>query len=42
MVSDYISRLEKIFRRGYGQDHMAEKTQNALLSAQLQEGLKYV
>ena len=41
-VSDYIIRLEKIFRRAYGQDHMAEETRNALLYAQLQEGLKYV
>ena len=40
-VSDYIIRLEKIIRRAYGQDHMAEETRNALLYAQLQEGLKY-
>ena len=41
-VSDYIIRLEKIFRRAYGQDYMAEETRNALLYAQLQKGLKYV
>ena len=41
-VSDYILRLEKTFRRAYGRDHMAEETRNALLYAQLQEGLKYV
>ena len=41
-VSDYTLRLEKTFRRAYGRDHMAEETRNALLYAQLQEGLKYV
>ena len=41
-MSDYIIRLEKIFRRAYAQDYMAEETRNALLYAQLQEGLKYV
>ena len=41
-MSDYILRLEKTFRRAYGWDHMAEETRNALLYAQLQEGLKYV
>ena len=41
-VSDYMLRLEKTFKRAYGRDHMAEDTRNALLYAQLQEGLKYV
>ena len=41
VVSDYILRLEKTFRRAYGQDHMAKETRSALLYAQLQEGLKY-
>ena len=41
-VSDYILRLEKIFRRAYGREHMTEETRNTLLHGQLQEGLKYV
>ena len=41
-VADYILRLEKTFRRAYGSDPMGEETRNALLYAQLQEGLKYV
>ena len=40
-VSDYILRLEKIFRRAYGRDHMADGTQQTLLYGQLQEGLQY-
>jgi len=35
-------RLEKTFRRTYGRDAMAEETRQALLYAQLQEGLQYV
>ena len=41
-AADYILRLEKAFRRAYGSDPMGEETRNALLYAQLQEGLKYV
>ena len=40
-VADYILRLEKTFRRAYGSDPLGEETRNALLYAQLQEGLKY-
>ena len=41
-VSDYILRLEKIFRRDYGREHMTEETRKPLLHGQLQEGLRYV
>ena len=40
-ASDYILRLEKIFRRAYGRDHMTDETQQTLLYGQLQEGLRY-
>jgi len=40
-VSDYILRLEKIFRQAYGQDSMGAETRRMLLYAQLQEGLRY-
>ena len=40
-VSDFVRRLEKIFRRAYGNDSMLAETRDALLYAQLQEGLKY-
>ena len=40
-VSDFIRRLEKTFRRAYGNDTMLPETRDALLYAQLQEGLKY-
>jgi len=33
--------IYKAFRRAYDSDPMAEETRNALLNAQLQEGLKY-
>ena len=39
-VSEYISRLERTFRRAYGRDPMTEETRHALY-AQLQEGLRY-
>ena len=39
-VADFIHRLERSFRRGYGNDKMPE-TRDALLFAQVQEGLKY-
>ena len=38
-VSDFIRRLEKIFRRAYGNDTMSTETRCAL--SQLQEGLKF-
>lgn len=41
-VSDYMLRLEKIFRRAYGREHMTEETRKTLLHGQLQEGLRYV
>jgi len=40
-VSDYILRLEKVFRQAYGQDNMGSETRRMLLYAQLQEGLRY-
>ena len=40
-VSDYILRLEKIFRRAYGREYMTEETRKTLLHGQLQEGLRY-
>ena len=41
-LSDYVLRLERIFRRAYGREHMTEETRKILLHGQLQEGLKYV
>ena len=41
-VSDYVLRLERIFRRAYGREHMTKETRKTLLHGQLQEGLKYV
>ena len=40
-VSDYILRLEKIFRRAYGREYMTEETRKTLLHGQLQERLRY-
>ena len=40
-VSDYILRLEKIFRHAYGQVSMGTETWRMLLYAQLQEELQY-
>ena len=40
-VSDYILRLEKVFRQAYRQDSMGAETWRMLLYAQLQEGLRY-
>ena len=40
-VNDFIRRIEKTFRRAYGHDTMLPETRDALLYAQLQEGLKY-
>lgn len=36
-VAYYILRLEKTFRRAYGNDHMSEETHKILLHGQLQE-----
>ena len=41
-VSDYVLRLERIFRRAYGREHMTEETRKTLLHGHLQEGLTYV
>ena len=40
-VSDFIIRLEKTFRLAYGRDQMIDDTRDALLYAQLHEGLRY-
>ena len=40
-VADFIHRLERSFRKAYGNDKMLSETRNALLFAQMQEGLKY-
>ena len=40
-VNDFIRRIEKTFHRAYGHDSMLSETRDALLYAQLQEGLKY-
>ena len=40
-VSDYILRLERVFRQAYGQDSMGTDTRRMLLYAQLQEGVQY-
>ena len=34
-VSDYILRLEKIFRRAYGREYRSEETRKTLLHGQL-------
>ena len=40
-VRDFVTRLEKTFRVAYGSDPMSKETREALLFAQMQEGLKY-
>ena len=40
-VSDYIRRLEQLFRRAYGHEWMSDDTRDTLLHGQLQEGLCY-
>jgi len=40
-VSDFILRLEQTFRRAYGYEKVGEETRQALLHAQLQEGLRF-
>ena len=39
-MSDFIHRLEKMFRRAYGREALTTETRDALLYGQLQEGLK--
>ena len=41
VVTDFISRLEKIFQVAYGKDRMSRETRDALLYGQMQEGLCY-
>ena len=38
-ASDFIRRLERIFRSAYGRDPMSAETRETLLYGQLQEGL---
>ena len=38
-VSDFIRRIERIFRSAYGRDPMSSETRQTLLYDQLQEGL---
>ena len=40
-VSDFIRRLERMFRVAYGRDDMSSETRDTLLYCQLQEGLRY-
>ena len=39
-VSDFIRRIERIFRSAYGRDPMSSETRETLLYGQLQEGLR--
>lgn len=39
-MSDFIHRLEKLFRRAYGREVLTTETRDALLYGQLQEGLR--
>ena len=41
LVADFVSRLEKTFRRAYGHENMSAETRAALLYGQLHEGLRY-
>ena len=40
-VSDFIRRLEQLFKLAYGRDGLSEETRGILLHGQLQEGLRY-
>ena len=40
-VCDFITRMEKAFREAYGREPMSKETRDALLFAQLQDGLRY-
>ena len=39
-ILDFVHRLEKLFRRAYGQEVLTTETRDALLYGQLQEGLR--
>lgn len=39
-VSDFIQRLERTFRKGYGHDAVLPETKDALLYNQLEQGLR--
>ena len=41
LISNYVRRLEKMFRMAYGRDGISAETRDALLFSQMQEGLKY-
>ena len=41
-VSDFICRLEQVFRRAYGKEQISTETRDTLLHGQLQEGLSDV
>ena len=41
LVADFVSCLEKTFRRAYGHENMSAETHAALLYGQLHEGLRY-
>ena len=41
-VSDFICRLEQVFRRAYGKEQISTETRDTLLRGQLQEGLSDV
>lgn len=38
-VSDFICRLEQVFRRAYGKEQISAETRSTLLHGQLQDGL---
>ena len=40
-ASDFIPRLERVFRVAYGHDRMSTETRDTLLHGQLQEGLRH-
>ena len=40
-VSDFIQRLERLFKLAYGHDGISVETRNTLLYGQMQEGLKH-
>jgi len=41
LVSNFITRLEKVFQMGFGSEHLSIDTREMLLYGQLQEGLLY-
>ena len=40
-VCEFVTRLEKAFREAYGREPLSKETRDALLFAQLQDGLRY-